>query len=307
MYDYVMRERFEGSALAEAVLRQEFIGGNLHIANAFAAKGVLLETAKGDAIIIEGGEDNDLYLILAGSVAIIVKGSQVNSRVAGQHVGEMAAIEPGLKRSATVVAEDTLVTLRISSLDFREIGANFPQIWLPLARELARRLHQRNDLLPAPNERPRLFIISSAEALDTAYEVASQLERAALPTVWTNGVFFAGGYTLEALEKAVTQSDFAVAIAQPDDVVRSRKSQRPSVRDNVIFELGLFMGHLSRHRAVLLHPRMKDLKLPSDLQGLTLVSYENNKLEELSARLTPACHEIRKLIQSLGVRTFQPK
>jgi predicted nucleotide-binding protein len=301
-----MKERFEGAALIEAVLRQEFVGGNLDIANAFAAKGTLLETSKGNAIISEGGEDNDLYLILAGSVAIVVKGTQINSRVAGQHTGEMAAIEPGLKRSATVIAQDTLVTLKISSSDFREIGTQFPQIWLPLARELARRLHQRNALLPAPNERPRLFIISSAEALEPAYEVASQLDRTALPTVWTNGVFFAGGYTLEALEKAVVQSDFAVAIAQPDDVVRSRKSQRPTVRDNVIFELGLFMGHLSRHRAVLLHPRVKDLKLPSDLQGLTLISYENNKTEDLSARLTPACHEIRKLIQSLGVRTFQP-
>jgi predicted nucleotide-binding protein len=183
------------------------------------------------------------------------------------------------------------------------IGDDFPQIWLPIARVLSRRLFERNDLLTPPNESPRLFIVSSAEALKVAYEVATQLERTALPIVWTQGTFFAGQYTLEALENALVQSDFAVAIAQADDIVESRNSSRPTVRDNVIFELGLFMGHLSRHRAILLHPRVPDLKLPSDVNGLTLVSYATGKPEDLSAHLTAPCHEIRKIIERLGVRT----
>ena len=305
-----MKERFEGDGrqnLIAAVERQEFTGGNPEIAEAFAAKGTLIEFAKGDKLITEGGEDNDLYLLLTGSVAIVIKGTNVNTRVAGQHVGEMAAIEPSLKRSATVVALDTVVALKISSPDFSDLGQAYPQIWRPIAQELSRRLYQRNDLLTSPNESPKLFIISSAEALDIAWEVASQLERTALCTVWTNGVFFAGGYTLEALERAVQRSDFAVAIAQPDDIVETRKVSYPTVRDNVIFELGLFMGHLTRYRAILLHPRVDGLKLPSDIQGLTLASYAPGKPEDLSARLTPACHHIRKLIGSLGVRTFQAK
>lgn len=52
------------------------------------------------------------------------------------------------------------------------------------------------------------------------------------------------------------ESDFALAIAQPDDVVRSRKKMQPTLRDNVLFELGLFMGKLTRHRAILIHPRV---------------------------------------------------
>jgi predicted nucleotide-binding protein len=120
--------------------------------------------------------------------------------------------------------------------------------------------------------------------------------------VWAHGTFFAGQYTLEALENAVNQSDFAVAIAQADDIIESRNNSHPTVRDNVIFELGLFMGHLSRHRAILFHPRVPDLKLPSDVNGLTLVSYAAGKPEDLSARLTAPCHEIRKIIQRLGVR-----
>ena len=139
--------------------------------------------------------------------------------------------------------------------------------------------------------------------VDAAYEIATQLERAALCTVWTNGVFFAGGYPLESLEKAVTASDFAIAIAQPDDIVSTRDKTHKTVRDNVVFELGLFMGHLTRHQAFLIHPRVDELKLPSDMLGLNLLSYSIGKPDELPARIGPACNELRKIIVRLGVKT----
>jgi CRP/FNR family transcriptional regulator, cyclic AMP receptor protein len=163
-------------------------------------------------------------------------------------------------------------------------------------------LVERNKLITAPNEAPRLFIISSAEGLDVAWGVQKGLERDVLGTVWTDGVFFAGGYSLEALESAVAGSDFAVAIAQPDDMVLSRGTSSPTVRDNVLFELGLFMGKLSRYRTILVHPRVKDLKLPSDLQGLTLLSYEpSSSVADLPSRLGPVCTSIRTIVRKLGV------
>jgi len=234
----------------------------------------------------------------------VVKGNEIATRKAGQHVGEMAAIEPAQKRSATVVAHDTLVALKVKSADFSSIGKDYPQIWLPIARELSRRLLQRNDLISPPNEYPKLFIISSAEALTIAREIQAQLEHDVFSTVWSQGVFFAGGYPLEALEKAVSESDFAVAIAQPDDIVETRGEKHATLRDNVLFELGLFMGKLTRHRAILVHPRVAGLKLPSDLHGLTLASFAQGQPNELPARLGPACNQIRKLIKDLGVRTL---
>lgn len=101
------------------------------------------------------------------------------------------------------------------------------------------------------------------------------------------------------------ESDFALAIAQPDDVVRSRKKMQPTLRDNVLFELGLFMGKLTRHRAILIHPRVSSLKLPSDLHGLTLLSYAPDSQPKLSDRLKPACDEIRKIVKLHGVRTLK--
>lgn len=303
-----MKERFENDGrhqLLEALKRQEFVAGNVKLADALIKHGELLEFKKGDKLITEGGEDNEIYLLLAGSVAVVIKGNEINVRKAGQHVGEMAAIEPAQKRSATIVAHDTVVALKIKSADFTSIGENYPQIWLPIARELSRRLFQRNELIPPPNEYPKLFIISSTEALEVANEIQSQLQHDVFSAVWSQGVFFAGGYPIEALEKAVSESDFAVAIAQPDDIVETRGTRYSTLRDNVLFELGVFMGRLTRHRAILVHPRVTGLKLPSDLHGLTLVSYDPGKPGELAARLGPACHEIRKLVKNLGVRTLK--
>jgi CRP/FNR family cyclic AMP-dependent transcriptional regulator len=302
-----MKERFEKDGhhnLIDALKRQEFVAGNVELADAIAKRGQLVEFRKGDRFITEGGEDNDIYLLLSGSVAVVVKGNDIRTRNAGQHVGEMAAIEPSQKRAASIVAHDTLVALKLSSADFMSLGQAYPQIWLTIARELSRRLLQRNDLISPPNEYPKLFIISSAEALTIAREIQAQLEHDVFSTVWSQGVFFAGGYPLEALEKAVSESDFAVAVAQPDDIVEMRGERHATLRDNVLFELGLFMGKLTRHRAILVHPRVTGLKLPSDLHGLTLASFAQGQPNELPARLGPACNQIRKLVKDLEVRTL---
>jgi predicted nucleotide-binding protein len=173
-----------------------------------------------------------------------------------------------------------------------------------MARELSRRVFQRNELISAPNEYPKLFIISSSEALGVANAIRTSLEHDVFSTVWNEGVFFAGGYSLEALEKAVSESDFAIAIAQADDIIETRGSRQPTLRDNVLFELGLFMGKLGRHRALLIHPKVDGLKLPSDLQGLTLLRYEPGDPADLPARLKAACDQIRTIVKNLGVRTL---
>jgi CRP/FNR family cyclic AMP-dependent transcriptional regulator len=302
-----MKERFEGANRAQlltALKGQELAGGSKDIAEALCARGELVEFQSGEKLIVQGGSDTDVYFLLVGTVSIIINGAQINSRKAGQHVGEMAAIEQSLPRSATVLAVEMCVALKLSGVDFVVIGEEFPQLWLPLARELSKRLHQRNKTILVPNTAPKMFIISSSEAKAVAHGVRDGLEHDVFSRVWDDGVFFAGGYTLEALEEQVMQSDFAVAIAEADDITTSRGVESPTVRDNVLFELGLFMGRLTRHRSILVHPQMRNLKLPSDLQGLTLISYEQGDAATLATRLEPVCEKIREIIKLRGVRTF---
>ena len=302
-----MKERFEGDnrpQLIAALRRQEFTGGDVNIAEALAAAGTLVEFKPAENIIVQHGNDNEIYLLIAGVVAIIVNGAEMATRKAGQHVGEMAAVEPSLPRSATVTVLEPAVALKISSADFMKVGETCSQIWLPIARELSRRLHQRNEAILVPNASPKLFIMSSSEAKNITHALRAGLEHDVFSTAWDDGVFFAGGYPLEALESQVIASDFAVAIAEPDDISKSRGTRAPTMRDNVLFELGLFMGKLTRYRTILVHPRVKDLKIPSDLQGLTLIPYDPGDDATIHTRITPVCDQVRELVKRLGVRTF---
>jgi CRP/FNR family cyclic AMP-dependent transcriptional regulator len=302
-----MKERFEGKNrrhLVAALMRQELALGKTEIAEALMGHGSLVERAPGAKLITQEAHDNDIYFLVAGVVAIIINGAHYATRTAGQHVGEVAAIEPSLPRSATVSVLERIVALKVSSAGLMKVGKKFPQIFRPIAQELARRLYQRNSTIFVPNTAPRLFIMSSSEAKPVAYSVRDGLKKDVLCKVWDDGVFFAGGYPLEALEKQVDGSDFALAIAEADDISISRRVKAPTVRDNVLFELGLFMGTLTRYRAILAHPKIKNLKLPSDFQGLTVLLYEPGDVATLDDRVAPICDKIRILVKERGVRTF---
>jgi predicted nucleotide-binding protein len=62
---------------------------------------------------------------------------------------------------------------------------------------------------------------------------------------------------------------FAVVLLTPDDVGAARADQanlRPRARQNVVLELGFFIGRLGRQRVCALH--RGDVELPSDLSGV---------------------------------------
>jgi predicted nucleotide-binding protein len=150
-------------------------------------------------------------------------------------------------------------------------------------------------------EQAQLFIGSSREGLPLTDEIAHGLLRdPVLVRRWTNNVFVASHYPLEDLETSLAAADLALLIATPDDVIASRGSSHNAPRDNIVFELGLFMGALGRRRSFLLRPRGVDLKLPTDLLGLTPIDYDADTTRPLDARMTPVCHELRRLIATLG-------
>jgi len=153
--------------------------------------------------------------------------------------------------------------------------------------------------------KPRLFIGSSKEALDWAWAVQANLEHDCEPTVWDQGIFEPSSYTIESLVRTVGQTDFAAFLFTRDDIVRIRGKQTEAVRDNVVFELGLFVGGLGRNRCFILLARSEeDLRLPTDLLGLTPVTFDPSRQDEnRKAALGPACNEIRKIIRELGPRS----
>ena len=300
-----MKERFAGETshriLLDTLKDQKIVAGNTELAEQIAAVGELLDIKTGETIIEQGNEDNDTYLILAGSFDIVVNGRAINKRVPNDHVGEMAAIQPTQRRSATVVARESSVVIKLTEPQLAALGDQYPNIWRCIAKELARRLEQRNTLITAVSPNTRVFIVSSAEAIDIARSIQNAFDHDPFSVVvWTDGVFRASHYAIDSLERVLDQTDVAIAIGEPDDLTESRGERHSTPRDNVIFELGFFMGRLGRHRALLVEPRGEEVKLPSDLAGITTITYRYGDGKDLARSLAPACNRLRDVIRDLG-------
>jgi len=148
--------------------------------------------------------------------------------------------------------------------------------------------------------RPALFIGSSSQGLDVARAVEVNLKDDAEVTVWCSGVFGLSHGTLQSLVAALDRFDFAILILTPDDVVSSRDVSSQAPRDNVLFELGLFMGRLGPTRTFVVCSDAA-MKLPSDLAGVTLAHYDSRRIaSEPKAAMSPACFDVRQSIRSLG-------
>jgi predicted nucleotide-binding protein len=302
-----MLERFTGATgernLLDALASNEVVCGDTAAAQALANSGSLEEIGAGEFLIRQGGADNHILFICAGRVEILVNDRRVAIRAAGQTVGEMALIDPSAMRSAGVRALETTVVLQVSEPAFAATAQARPDLWRRLARQLANRLRQRNSLVRPTNPIPRLFIGSSVEGLPVARELQSALAHDnVLANIWTDGIFGPSRFTIEDLERELESSDFACLVLTPDDVILSREQDRPAPRDNVVFELGLFMGVAGRQRTLLVVPRDTEIKIPTDLLGLKPISYVSAVGASLAARIAPAASEVRKVVTALGAR-----
>jgi hypothetical protein len=113
---------------------------------------------------------------------------------------------------------------------------------------------------------------------------------------WDQNVFEPSGYTLDSLIAVAASVDFAVLVATPDDTTASRGQTAPSARDNVVLEFGLFAGALGRNRTYLL--ATGDLKLPTDVLGLTCLRYRPQANER--AAVAEAALQVEERVRSLG-------
>lgn len=123
--------------------------------------------------------------------------------------------------------------------------------------------------------KPRVFIGSSVEHVDLAYATQEGLEHDVEPTVWSQGVFALSRTAMASLIDQLDESDFGIFVLAPDDATTIRYTTKQTVRDNVIFELGLFIGRLGPDRCFLVVPRGgDDLHLPTDLLGITPATFD---------------------------------
>lgn len=299
-----MRERFTGDdgkrRLVEVMRRQSLVEGSYDAATALIEAGELVDVPQGEAAIEQGGSDNDLYFIVAGELAILVNGEMIARRGAEHHVGEMTLVNSKARRSATAVALEDSLLLRVPESGFVTVGEAHPWIWRNVACELADRLYERNQLVRRRNAKSRVFIGSSRESLRQATVLQEALASDVIEVrVWTDRVFGPSDFAIEALERVAEQGDFAILVLGPDDQILSRAQENRAPRDNVVLELGLFIGAYGHRRVFIVQPRGLDLKIPSDILGVTPAFYDQAEIE---ASIVAAAAEIARVILALGPR-----
>lgn len=126
---------------------------------------------------------------------------------------------------------------------------------------------------PVPQQRPvgnRVFIVHGQD--EAAKEIMARfVERIDLTPVILHEQPSSGNTIIEKL-LAHMDVDFTVVLLTPDDVgssVSAPSSLKSRARQNVVFELGLFIGALGRNKVCALYKG--DVELPSDYQGVLYV------------------------------------
>lgn len=307
-----MMERFVGDAgnknLIEALLSQKAVAGDRALAERLAAAGQLVQYKTGDTLVEQGGGDDEVYFLINGAVDVFVNHQRLATREGGTLVGEMAAVDPSARRSATLKAASPLVALRISAAAFKEAGAESVAFWRHLAWLAGDRLRERAKFHTPANPTPIMFVGCSVEGLAVAKEIEARLKHSdVIVRLWNNGVFGPSGIPIEDLMKQVDVADFALFVFGPDDKIRARDEEHAAPRDNVIFEVGLFLGRLGRERVFMIKDADTDLKIPTDLSGVTPITYKCKPGCTLADVLGAVSTDLDKVIAAKGVVTHRMK
>jgi predicted nucleotide-binding protein len=131
-----------------------------------------------------------------------------------------------------------------------------------------------DEVRPTATMSERVFVVHGHD--EAAREkVARFLERLGLSPVILHEQPNAGRTIIEKFEN-YADVGFAVVLLTPDDLGAAKASKpdlMPRARQNVIFELGFFVGKLGRNRVCALHAG--GIELPSDIHGVVYVDFDS--------------------------------
>ena len=131
--------------------------------------------------------------------------------------------------------------------------------------------------------------------------------------VWDDDTFQLGDHPLESLGRQMLLSDFALLIVHPDDkIVEKGKDDTYTTRDNVLFELGLFIGALGKKRGFFLAvndhtgKKEKKVKIPTDLVGIIRMQVNLVSKKTFDKSLQKQCKLLLTAVdraqKSMGIR-----
>lgn len=132
-----------------------------------------------------------------------------------------------------------------------------------------------NTIDPKTNcDNKRVFIVHGHDN-ETKESVARTLQTLGLDAIILNEKSNQGKTIIEKLEH-YGDVGYAVVLLTPCDIGKAQEETEfmPRARQNVIAELGYFIGRLGRNRVSIIH--RADTEIPSDFKGLGYISYNND-------------------------------
>jgi CRP-like cAMP-binding protein len=283
--------RFQGlegrRRLTDQLLRQAVVANDRQVAEALSNAVTLRAFEPSEVLVVEGAVETEMHLLLAGEVIVEVHGREVAKRKAGQHIGEMALIDPAKTRSATVRAVAPTVSAVVSEEQFTRIAADHAEMWRRLALELGERLRGRGALVPPRNAIPQVLIMPVGPNAATAAETLRTLLQLSGSRIETQ-------VDTAEFARRCRSFDFVIAIAAGADIEGLE-------REALTFRMAVAIGAIGSERTllVMLGPRRDGI--PQHLHELRCFEGGEGS-ESLVERLRPVADEIRQLTHVLGSR-----
>jgi predicted nucleotide-binding protein len=147
---------------------------------------------------------------------------------------------------------------------------------------------------------PNVFVISSTNGKEIAKAIAGRLtaDEAIRVHVWPTE-FKPNDYFMESLQSATLRFDFGIAVITPDDLTKivreGKEAEVVEPRDNVVFELGLFLSALGRDHVleVAVHMDGRTPSLPTDLGSISRYKLSIDSQKALEPQVKDECERMR--------------
>lgn len=127
----------ERVALLQSV--EFFTGVPTHVLASVARLAEEIEKDAGENLIVEGEQGDCLYVIVRGRVKVEKDGRPITELGVGEVVGELAVLSPG-PRSASVIATEPSLFLRVGEDVVAELLLDHPQVTRGIIEVLVRRV-----------------------------------------------------------------------------------------------------------------------------------------------------------------------
>jgi hypothetical protein len=156
------------------------------------------------------------------------------------------------------------------------------------------------------SDSPRLFIASSTEAVEVAEAINIKLESEFRVKLWDNA-FGLSSVAITTLINQARDADYGVFVFHKDDETKIKGEIYSSVRDNVLFELGLFVGVLGIDRCFIVVPKSGEnpFRIPTDLSGVNVTYYDDSEDDTVDA-VAASCAKIKKAIKKSYLAASKP-